>query len=321
MSTNNDEMVSLKEIVQTVLKKWKIICIMVILVTLSTVIFNFFILIPMYECKLQITLTVPDKIMTEAGEFIFYPTNGYDYMNFIYDEELAKMVIADMKLVAEPEDLTDNIVVSFQGINRKTTDGLLTVEITFTGSDKINLPKIANQYTKTFVKYLGISIKKITINKFWNQCSANVDTLISGIDAKVFKLAEVNQILLETPKTITVDQTVLVNPALDAIEMQIAALKTEIAELRSFQDKNNNLLLRFDNELAEIEDYFETGNMTGIDHAFFNVMDKNVYITKAAKPPESPILPNKFRNISVALFLSAFAGILLVLTTTYWKKF
>ncbi|MHB8962854.1 MAG: GumC domain-containing protein [Saccharofermentanales bacterium] len=321
MNASNDEMVTLKEIVQTVLTRWKTISVMVILVTLSIAMLNFFILTPIYECKLQLTLTIPDKIMTEAGEFIFYPANGYDYMNFIYDSDLASMVIKEMELDIEPEDLTDNIAVSFLGINRRTTDGILTAEITFTGTDRTGLPKIANQYTKTYVKYLGISIKKITINKFWNQCSANIDTFTSDIKAKEFKLSEVNLVLQETPEMITAGQTVFVNPARNAIEEQIAALKTDIAELKSLKIKNDNLLLRFDEELKEIDEYYLSGEMTGIDQQFFNVLDKNVYITKAAKPPEGSIYPNKLRNIFVAFFLSAFASVLLVLARAYWKKF
>lgn len=321
MSANNDEMVTLKELVQTVMRKWKIVAAVILTVTTVTAIFNFFIIRPVYLCEVEIKMTVPDKLITEAGEYIFYPTSGSDYMDYLVNENLVKMTIASLDLEITIEDFIETIGYNFQGINRKTTDGPLVADIKYTGKDRGQLPTIANKSTEKFIEYTKISVKRIAIIKFLNQSIANNDTYSTDLSAKLFKLDDIRKILLDTPKVIVSGQTTLINPVYEALEGQVAGLTAEIAELKSFDDKNNKLMDRLTVELSEIEKYYIAGDASKLDNTFFNILDKNIEITKFAKPPEGLESPRRLRNIVVAFFLSTIAGIVLVLTMNYWKKF
>ncbi len=314
-------MITLKELALTVMRKWKLIASIVFTVTAAVALFSLFIIRPSYLCETRIRLSVPDKIQTEAGEYLIYPVSGNDYMDYLFDDSLCRMTIRDLDLDTTAEDFAETIQYSFQGSNRKTTDGPLTVNIEFTGRDPAVLAETANTHTAYFMEYVKVNVKKIAISRLLTQCIANSDTYQSSLEARNFKYDEIAPVLQDTPKVIRVDGADAINPAYEALETEIAALKMEIADLESMIDMNDRMIRRFNSELQNIGEYMTTFDPSKMDAGFMNILDRNAEVIKNAVLPESPESPKVLRNVVVAFFLSAIAGALLVLTMNYWKKF
>lgn len=345
-----EERFTLKVAILTILKEWKILISIILVVSFATAIANFFLIKPSYQCKTLITINVPTILLTSAGEYTFVSTNPEEYLKCIYDEPLLTKTFSDLKIKKPDIEIKDFISYTITGVNRKTTDGVVSVEIIITSKDIRDLDKVANAFTSNFTKYVQAIAKRNAINEILGQSLAMKDAYKLDIEAKTYKAAQAAEILAKIPVLITVRQALLsnpdaiskllkeknpdiseltgdillseiINPAYEEMQLQIAAINTELVEVKSLNERNDKMIPELEKELEAIEKYIRTGDSSGVNNDRYNVLGKRVEVAAIAVLPESPIAPNKARNILIAVFLSAIAGVFVALFKNYWQKY
>ncbi|MHB1454854.1 MAG: GumC domain-containing protein [Saccharofermentanales bacterium] len=349
---NSSEIATLKAVIKILIGKWKIIASVMLAITFVTAIFNFLVIRPEYLCETEVTVKVPKTLNTEMGEYELGTIYAEDLTGFLQEEVIADMTIRDRHLIdITAEDFIKTISFTYSGLNRKSGDGPIIINIGLRSRIAKDLDNIASRYAENYVEYLKVYYKRAAVFDNLALCGISKETYSTDLGAKQFQLAEITKVIAATPRLITVREAVLedpdqydpvtsgsdtpvtkdnaselklveiVNPAYAALEDETAILKLEIAELQSQVAKIDQLIVKYENETGSITTFLQSGDASGLDNGVANILDSRALVTASAEPADEPVSPRKLRNILVAAILSAVLGMIGALSAYYWKKF
>lgn len=187
----------IEEIMIVIVKRWKLIAIVTMTVTLISAITTFFLIKPEYEASTKLFIGKDEKTSKvksyDNNEVIMYQKLLKTYSEIIKTEDLAKLVIKDANVHIKEEELLSNLTV----VPIADTQIL---EIKLKNGSRKDLSKLATSITEEFMNLskelvpngnvqileeVQVSSKPITPNKKMNIVISILIGLIGGIGITV----------------------------------------------------------------------------------------------------------------------------------------
>ena len=187
----------IQEIVINIVRRWKLIAIVTMTVTLISAITTFFFISPQYEASTKLFIGKDEKTSKvksyDNNEVIMYQKLLKTYSEIIKTEDLAKLAITDAKVDIKKQELLSNLTV----VPIADTQIL---EIKLKNSSRKDLSKLATSITEEFMNLskelvpngnvqiledVQVSNNPITPNKKMNIVISILIGLIGGIGITV----------------------------------------------------------------------------------------------------------------------------------------
>lgn len=152
-----EDVMSIKEIFEALLKRIKLIIISVLIFTLGVSFFVFFVSKPSYEAKVKIFAGKTEQVQSDYSdkELESYSAIMNTYIGLIKTEDFMSKIINKTGIDATPKQLMN----SLQFI---TTEDTPILEIKYQSND----PQIAENVVRTVTEEFEISVKEVILNTY-----------------------------------------------------------------------------------------------------------------------------------------------------------
>lgn len=308
------EEISLRELIETLLKRKKMIIIMPVIFALLSGVFSFFILSETYEATATLAVsnivpitninTATTNVVMPNGEQAVDMNEMMKYLDKSTERDISAMLNSLLKynsmsieaFVTQAQNaqimqrVIEELNLDEEGYGIRTlrdkikvesVKGTNLVEIKVTDED----PKIASQISNNIAKHLIIFITE--------QNSAQTKKLKNYID---------ELIVMEEEK-------------IDELNNQITVLDQSANNYKSVKSRLDSRLLVLNNTYQALIQKSEQLNL--IDKADFG--DSSVTITAPAYEPRKPVSPNKTMNVAIAFVLGLMLSVFIAFFKEYWE--
>ena len=333
-----EDEIDLRELIMALWKrKIMIICFTLIAAILAGM-FSMFILSPVYDSKLNIVMSMPEKYITRYGEYALPITTNEQYINLItsndvlihtidkmgYDEEVTVDTLKKRITVGKSEAKAGSVQNSF--------------EVTVSADNPEEALKLAQVLYSNYLDFLDSMTKERAVNYYYNHFSIELRTLENSLTVEKERLKSNEALLAQTPKNISdgnVDigiQSPLngnssyilpvdtINPNFIKLENDIIANKQLISSLENSIAMNNQYLGELDKEREAIYKYYRTGESTVLGSSVIGVVETNVYLPSPPVAPTQKTSPSNALNTAIGAVLGGMLGVMIALFQEYWFK-
>ena len=247
----NDNELSLKELLTILLDEKRIIAIITIVAVALSTIYSFVFLKNEYENSALISVAVKEKqIETPYGKF----TNPYnsldDYINLVSDSNVLGMT---------ERDLSDKY--NGKNFSKKIQTDIISKDQSFSiivkGDNEEDVNLITKTHTENYLRYLQFDLAFKAIDYLYNKNHNEINILEKELENNKEIVEEIRKLLVDTPKTIDLNVGREIHPAYSMFLGEIASLNIERVNLLNSLDivyKNNELLSK---DLKAMEGYKE----------------------------------------------------------------
>ncbi len=336
----NDE-ISLKELILTLIKSWRIliICIVVAIMLAATYLIGF--TKPIYESSISGIINIPETVESKYGIYTFPSTNKMDYINVVTDHE----VISKAKEVL-------NSQASIDGIRSQVTVESEAESNEFTIIVKSDTPENAQILAKTLsdllIDELSLRYKDNAIASFKRDLDVEGkqleedlkmnQTLLSFHEENLSKIEPVitlKKLITSNPTLATdiakqrgIDITNLtnevmfeeyINPNYTEFELVVIETKTLINTINAAIEKNKKYTEELEKESQAMQLYKSSGDSSKLQSSTLDLIRSKISIQGSASYSDTPVSPNKMLIVATALTLGLLFGVFVALFKNYWK--
>lgn len=345
MENNYQDEISLKELIEELIKERKLIVVITVLATVLAIIMSFFVIKPAYETSTTFVMNIPASSQTKIGVYEYMTTSSADYLPLVKEPRVLNKTIDDLSLNTTISSLSGsiNIVSDIKNKDKKT------LAISVKGSDSELITNIANTHIANYIEFLNNEFKYKAINKFLSNYEVEASLLERDMTTTSKRLEESEKFLSEMSPVVTLQNAISSNPEVAAkyakdrginvkdltkdmlysevINPNYSEMETLILE---YKKKLSNSKINLDelvgkiSELTEekkaIDLYNRTGDDSKLRENYLDVFENKVQVISPAFVPENPIAPNKTLNVAIGFVLGLMLGIFVALFKSYWKK-
>lgn len=317
-----------RELIEILLKGWRLIAIITVICLLSSGIFSFFIQEPIYEAK-TILMTSDmramlanlkgDKEDIALGLLATYPIMTLQtYKEQIKNPQLLQEVVEELKL--KEYGINSSNLVGIIDLNNIPDTNLLAISVTH------KEPKLAADIANT----LANKNTKFITNMSRQQSSKALQLLIGQLEVELNKvragLTTAEQELKNTPLLIVTNKSVGQDPLLNQIlaETNGTSVK-DAAQLTMKSEEVNEGYVELRSKVSEYKidvskldaliSRYEEARITESTE----IVDSTINIISQAFVPESPIGYSKALNLAIAGVLGMMIGVYFTFFKHYWK--
>lgn len=320
------EEISLREIIEILLKGKYIIIVTTIIAMLLSAVVSFFVLSPTYEATA--TVRIPES--TESLK---------SYTQTLQDDASLNRVITKLKL-ADTYTLTS----MRNAVSLETVDETSIIRIKVKGEDPATITNITNLLAYELGARAEIFERSVRIVSEKNQIEA-LDDNIAVIQTSI---QNIQQQLQETPEKLITKRTLADDPYMQSVVSDSGTLNNrEAGALELTVESINPLYAELESKLAnkviELNDLLEQQKVLqqNVDEDVQSIeqleqqMDEErlkstnaermldglqtVLVSPALQPSE-PIGPRKAMNVAIAMVLGVMISVLFVFFREYWKN-
>ncbi len=334
-----EDEIDLRELVMALWKRKIVIICFTLIAAILAGMFSMFILSPVYDSKLNIVMSMPDKYITRYGEYVLPITTNEQYINLITSNDVLLHTIEKMGY--------DKEMTTIEGLKKRITVGKSEVkagsvqnsfEVTVSADNPEEALKLAQVLYSNYMDFLDSMTKERAVNYYYNHFSIELRTLENSLTVEKERLKSNEALLAQTPKNISdgnVDigiQSPLngnssyilpvdtINPNFIKLENDIIANKQLISSLENNIAMNNQYLEELDKEREAIYKYYRTGESTVLGSSVIGVVETNVYLPSPPVAPTQKTSPSNALNTAIGAVLGGMLGVMIALFQEYWFK-
>ncbi|NMA49770.1 MAG: hypothetical protein GX947_08420 [Tissierellia bacterium] len=317
-SRQNDDEISLKEIITILLKEKKIIAIITIVAVALVAIYSFIFLKIEYQNNVLINIAINEKsIETPFGTF----ENPYDtldeYIALVKDESVLSMTEKDL------EDKYNGIDIS----RRIQTDSVgkdQSFSIIVKGDNGEDVNVITKVHRDNYLQYLYFDLTYKATDYLYNKNHNEINILERDLKDNKDVIEEINKLLLVTPMTIDSNDgrsgSQEIHPAYSIFLSEIANLDIERISLLNSLDilhKNNEVLSK---ELKFMDSLKEIPSLEKLNDDILQAIKNIVTVYDEPVNESITIKPNYKFNIAISLVLGLMLGVFAAFFKNYWQN-
>lgn len=337
-----EDEISLKELINILLKNWKLIAGITLIAGLIGGIYAWGIASPVYESKVRGSIDIPEEVETKYGPFRFNTRNNMDYLSVITSDRVLLETIRDLSLDTTPDSLENRITV-----NNKDESNTFTFTVT---SDT---PETARSLMLTlrnnFMEETSYINKEKAINYFIRNSYVLLQSHKEKEDYLINDIANTEELLKEIKPTIVLQKSVLddpliaatimknnklsfeelsnemmlveeINPNYVEVENQIILLKQELKDLSLEKDRNQRFNDELNIEKANLSALRWTNAANSLNSGLLDIMSSVIIIDENPSIPINPIAPRKMLILAISLVLGLMVGVFTAFFKAYWKE-
>ena len=303
----NEEVISLREIIETVLRgKWIIIGITSVFTVLA-IIYSFFITNPVYESKATILVSNIEQPIGNLNEYVNNATSTNIVVSVMQSPEVIEKTIDDLNLERSVSSLLNSLTLS----TNESNDSL--IELRLQGTDYDNLSKIIDQ--------LIMNTKDVITGRVNTYISSYENLYYEKINEEQAQLSEFIQEYNELEDAYGLPLLVLFQQNASGSEYVLEANEDLLSELRELdkatQVEYEQISNRIDQANNRVQEFFVNYN-NAVTAQSLELIDERINVFSEAFTGSSPVKPNKVLNTAVAFVLGLMVSIGFIFLRAYW---
>jgi len=298
-----EEEISLRELIEALLKRKKVIALITLVCIVLSGIASFFILDPSYEATSMLRLNG-------------VPVGIEDYTAQITNYEVLSKTIANLNL--QEQEIDTESLKKMITINPIEDTNL--IEITAKNNDADLAAQIANEIAVNSKAILIPVYEKKLIN-----VNEDIRLIQKTLEASTRELAEASEFII-------LKKNLVDDPALNAllsqgnmgngilsIELKSEEMNTRYIEIQRNIFANDLAMINKNEEVANIQTRLESIKQEISGQSPMNTY-KESYVASKALPPSSPVSPNKTLNMAIGAVLGLMLGVFWAFFKAYWDN-
>ena len=298
-----EEEISLRELIEALLKRKKSIAIITIACITLAVVYSFLIVKPTYEASAMLRL----------GEA---PISTEDYVAQINNHDVLSRTISDLEL--SKHEISEEKLVNIVTVSQIEETNL--IEITAKGTDPNLIASIANE--------MAVNSKATLIPVYENSLvhiNESISLLQKMIEASTEELSNASQFVI-LKKNLVEDealraffaQSVDGNASL-SISINSEEMNTRYIVLQENIFNDNISLIQRREEASRLQDKIDRIKLEIDGAAPVNTFTES-FIVSEALPPTLPVSPNKTLNMAIGAVLGLMLGAFWAFFREYWEN-
>lgn len=323
----NIEEISIREMIEIILKNKKIIVIITLLAMITSAILSYFIITPTYEVK---TTLIVKQVNTKSSNSMFNSLLNEQEMSLntlisAFDNVMTgpRTLEKVRSISPEWENITASGLKSL--VNISLVKDTSTVNITVNANSPEDAVALSNIITTRFHDYVteqNYDLLAASAKSLKRQLSADINLLNEKIRKSEEELATMD-------KVIVLKKSILEDPYLEAAATTIGKTNAENLSYLSIESEEPNpaYLLLLENitnnklVLTDLESqYAELERSEGQLKEIAKETGMQASVVHNIETPTKPIKPNKLFNIAIAGMLGFMIAIMYAFFKEYWRN-
>jgi capsular polysaccharide biosynthesis protein len=338
---NIEEEISLKELIMTLIKNWKIIVICTVMALVLAFIYLFGIAKPVYESSVSGIISIPETVESKYGIYTFPSINKMDYINIVTSHEVLSKTKKILSLESSIESLRSRISI----ISEKDMNGFT---ITVSSDTPENAQVLAKTLSNVLIEELECRYKENAIEAFLRDLDVSGKQLTENIKKSQLELEGLENELAKVDSVITLKKMLTSNPTLAAeianqrgvdiadlsnevmyeeyinpnyTELEALVIQTRTALNSSIISLENNSLLvkELSEEALGMQLYKTTGDSSKINVSTLDILRSKISINETPSFSENAVSPRKTLTFVLDLILGLMGGVFAAVFKNYWK--
>jgi capsular polysaccharide biosynthesis protein len=331
-----EDEISLKELILALWNRKIVIISLTLIFTLIAGFFSVFFMSPVYNVKLNIVISMPEKYQTRYGEYILPISTNNQYIQLLTSNDVLVRTLKDMNLsdTVTVESLRDRISINSSSKDIQTSNSF---EIVVSANDPTDSLELAETLYKNYIEFIDVMTKERVVSYFNNNFTVELINLENSLRREEELLKANVDLLTQTEKKLTENSNLeilgqlgsnsnyvvpvdTINPNYIKIETDIITNKQTINSLSNTINMKKQYLTELDIEKQAIAKYYETGKTDKINLNLISIVETNVYMPSLPVAPTSKASPNTILNTAIGTVLGGMLGVFIALFQWYWYK-
>ncbi len=333
-----EDEIDLRELIMTLWKRKKMIISLTLVVAILAGMFSMFVLSPVYETKLNIVISMPEKYDTRYGEYTLPITTNQEYINLIKSNNVIINTIDNMGYSSDEvsiDGLKKRITVSQ---NDAKTGSANSFEVTVSADNPEESLKLAQTLYSNYLDFMDVMTKERAVDYYYNSFNVEMKSLENSLERSKTLLKSNEELLAQTPRLISEGQANLeiqtqlnsnsnyvvpvdtVNPNYIKIENDIIANKQSINSIEASMNQYSRYMEELDVERAAIKKYYRTGEAETLESSVVGLVETYVYLPSPPVAPTQKTSPRNSLNVAIGVVLGGMLGVMAALFQEYWFK-
>jgi capsular polysaccharide biosynthesis protein len=333
-----EDEIDLRELIMALWNRKKMIISLTLIVAIIAGVFSMFVMTPVYNTRLNIIISMPEKYNTKYGEYTLPITTNQQYINLIKSNDVLIHTINDMGYKSEEvsrESLKKRISVS--EIDAKTGN-INSFDVTVSADNPEESLKLAQTLYSNYLDFMDAMTKERAVSYYYNNFSIEIKALENSLNSEKEILKGNEQLLSQTPQIIgsgkanieiqsqlnaTSDYIVpidTVNPNYIKLENDIVINKQTINNFENRINMYQKYIEELNGERAAINKYYRTGESEKLESSVIGVVETYVYLPSAPVAPTQKTSPSNALNTVIGAVLGGMLGVMVALFQEYWFK-
>lgn len=333
-----EDEIDLRELIMALWNRKKMIISMTLIVAIIAGMFSMFVITPVYNTRLNIIISMPEKYNTKYGEYTLPITTNQQYINLIKSNDVLIHTINDMGYNSEEvsrESLKKRISVS--EIDAKTGN-INSFDVTVSADNPEESLKLAQTLYSNYLDFMDAMTKERAVSYYYNNFSIEIKALENSLNSEKEILKGNEQLLSQTPQIIgsgkanieiqselnaTSDYIVpidTVNPNYIKLENDIVINKQTINNFENKKNMYQKYIEELNGEREAINKYYRTGQAERLESNVIGVVETYVYLPSAPVAPTQKTSPSNALNTTIGAVLGGMLGVMVALFQEYWFK-
>lgn len=331
--------IELRELIMALWKRKRMIISLTLIAAILAGMFSMFVLSPVYDTKLNIVISMPEKYNTRYGEYTLPITSNEQYINLIKSNDVLINTIEDMGYSSEEislESLQNRI--SIGKVDAKANTIQNSFDITISAGNPEESLKLAQTLYSNYLDFMDAMTKERVVSYYSNYFNVELKSLENNLDRTKETLKKNEELLAQTPQIIAAGKVNLeiqtqlnessdyvvpidtVNPNYIKIENDIVGNKQSINSIENSMRMYNSYLEELDVERQAINKYYRTGEAEKLEATLISVVETSVYLPSSPVAPTQKTSPSNALNTVIGAVFGGMLGVMVALFQEYWFK-
>lgn len=338
----HEDEISLKELIQSLLKHWKLITVITAAALAFAGLYGWVIASPTYESTMEGIINVHESASTKYGGYPFPTRNKMDFLSVVHSEIVLTKTINDFELDTTYDRFVERITI-------ENEEGSNTFSFILTGEDPVETKEMVEKLTDNFLNELSLFYREKAIDHFIKSYTLSLTNYEEEETRLNKRIADTQELLETVEPTITLKKLVasdpvlaaeilnqegktiedisddmmieeVINPHYNSLQGEAIALQKDIDGLYIARDKIQRFLAELRQEKSNLMTYRQNPEGELVGEGSLDVMDRQIYVNSSATLPINPIAPRKMMIIAIAGVLGLMLGVFTAFFIEYWKK-
>lgn len=333
-----EDEIDLKDLIMALWNRKKMIASFTIIAALLAGLFSMFVLSPVYDARLNIVISMPEKYIARYGEYVLPIKTNDQYINLITSNDVLLNTIKDMGYSPEKitiDNLKDRISIAKSETIKVTGAVQNSFEITVSADNAEESAKLAKTLYDNYIEFMDVMTKDRAISYYYNNFNVKIKSLEVQLSSCKQMLRKNEELLAATPQTINQKEAMqaiqgsiseyvvlenIINENYTKIENDIILNKQNINTIEDTKRVYYDYLKELDKEKLAIAKYFETGRATKLESTVIGVVETSVYLPSPPAVPSHKTSPSNVMNVAIGAVIGLMIGVSTALVKEYWFK-
>lgn len=332
-----EDEIDLKELILAIWKRKIMIISITIIIALLAGVYTIFWVTPVYNTKLNVIVSMPEKYSTRYGEYKLPLTTNDQYIQLFTSNDVLVRTIKDLGIEDKANVDILRSKISVKNIFNNAQNGNV-FEITVSSNQPEDSLKLAETLYKNYMDFLDIMIKKQVVNYFYNSFTIELITLEIELTQEQQSLKSNEELLSQIEMELTSNNSGIgvmeplgengnyvvpintINPNYINVETDILKNKQRINDLTNKMDRNKKYLVELEEGKESIQMFYDTGKTNALSLDLIGIVETSVQMPSSPVAPSSKASPSTTLNIAIGTVLGGMIGIMVALFQWYWYK-